>query len=96
MRRCQPLQHPLHGPRQPVVHIVAARPERVAAGLGREGVDLEHGVVGRHRLKRDVAVPSRAGEAAGVRELVRQPAALGLLLGRDDADLVAQLAVFLR
>jgi len=91
VRRRQALEHVPHGLREPVVHLVPARPEGVTARLGQR-VDLEHGVVGRDRLERNVAVPTRAGEPADVGELVGQAAALLLLLGRDDADLVAQLA----
>ena len=93
VRRRQALEHVAHGLRQTVVDLVAAGPEGVAAGRG-QGVDLEHGVVGRDGLKGDVAVPAVAGEPADVGELVGQAAALLLLLRRDDADLVPELAAF--
>lgn len=87
----QALQHGPHGRRQAVVDLVARRPQRVASG-GRQRVNLEHGVVGGHRLKRDVCVPSCRCEPRDVAELVGQAAAFLLLLGADDGDLVAQLA----
>lgn len=88
VRRRQALQQRAHRRRQPVVDLVAGRPQRVAAGGGQR-VDLEHGVVGRHGLERDVRVPAGRGEAAHVGELVREAAALLLLLRADDGDLVA-------
>lgn len=95
VRRRQPLQQRAHGRREPVVDFVARGPQRVTACRG-EGVDLEHRVVGRDRLERYVCVPARGGEARDVCQLVRQAAALLLLLGADDRDLVAELAAFLR
>lgn len=67
---------------------------RITTRLG-QGVNLEHGVVGGHLLKGDIGVPSGAGEAADVAELMGQAAALLLLLAADDADLVAQLTALL-
>lgn len=93
MRSRQAFQHGPQGRGQSIVDLVAARPQGIAP-RGRQGVDLEHGVVGGHRLERDVGVPARRGEAAHVGELVGETAALFLLLGADDADLVAELAAF--
>jgi hypothetical protein len=59
-------------------------------------VNLQHGVVRRHGLEGDIAVPPVAGEPANVGELVGQAAALFLLLGRDDADLITQLRALFR
>lgn len=95
VRGRQAFQHGPQGRGQAVVDFVAGRPEGVAACRG-EGVDLEHGVVGGHRLEGDVGVPPGRGEAAHVGELVGEAAALFLLLGGDDGDLVAELAAFLR
>lgn len=94
VRGGEPLEHGAHRGAQAVVGLVAAGPERVAAG-GRQGVDLEHGVVGGDGLECDVGVPPGRGEAARVGALVREAAALGLLGRRDDADLVAELAALL-
>lgn len=91
----QALEHLLHGRAEAVIDLVARGPEGVASGRG-QGVDLEHGVVGRHGLKRDVGVPGGRCQARHVGEHVGQAAALLLLLGRDDRDLVAQLRALLR
>lgn len=40
-------------------------------------------------------MPARRGEPADVRQLVREAAALLLLLAADDGDLVAELAALL-
>lgn len=89
------LEKLLHGRREPVVDLVAAGPQSIAAG-GWEGMDLEHGVIRRHRLEGDVCVPARRGEAADVGELVRETPALLLLLAADHADLIPELAALLR
>lgn len=88
VRRRQPLQHLRHGGRQAIVDLIARRPEGVAARLW-ERVNLQHGVVGGDGLEADVAVPAHGREAARVAELVREAAALLLLLAADHADLVA-------
>lgn len=91
----QTFQHGLQGRWQTVIDLVARGPQGVASG-GRQGVDLEHGVVGRDGLERDIGVPTGRGEPADVGELVGQAAALLLLLAADDWDLVTQLATFFR
>lgn len=53
----QALQELLHGRREPVVNLVPGSPERVSSRRGQR-VDLEHGVIRGHRLKRDVRVPA--------------------------------------
>lgn len=45
--------------REPIVRLVAGRPEGVAADVG-EGVELEDGVVGGDGLEGDVRVPTDA------------------------------------
>jgi hypothetical protein len=62
---------------------------------GGKCVYFEHGVIRGNLLKGDVRVPTRASKPADVAELVREAAALLLLLAADDADLVAELAAFL-
>lgn len=65
VRRRQSLEKRLHRRRQPVVDFVARSPQRVAARRGQR-VDLQHSVVGRHGLERDVRVPACGGEARHV------------------------------
>ena len=57
-------------------------------------MDLEHRIIGRNRFETDVGVPACAGEAAYIRELMREAAAFLLLLTADDADLITELGPF--
>ena len=68
---------------------------RIAPSLG-QGVNLQHGVVRRHWLKRYVCVPSHARESARVAQLMRQTTSLFLFFRTDDTDLVAQLTSLFR
>ena len=86
----QSLQVGGHRRRQAVVDLVPGRPQRIATG-GRQSVDLQHGVVGRHGLERDICVPACARESADIRQLVGEASAFLLLLAADDRDLVAEL-----
>lgn len=57
-------------------------------------MDLEHGVVGRHRLKGNVAVPACRCKTTYVGELVGEATAFLLLFAADDGDLVAKFRAF--
>lgn len=93
MRRRQPLQKSPHFPRQPIIHLIPRRPERITACLG-ERMNLEHGIVRGHSLEADIRVPADGGETGGVTELVGEAATFLLLFATDDADLVAEFAAF--
>ncbi len=67
---------------------------RIAASR-RQGVDLQHRIVWRHRLERDIGMPPNAREPARVVELVGKATPGLLLFAADDADLVAELAALL-
>lgn len=93
MRRSQSLQELRHLRRQPIIYLVSRRPQCITSSLW-EGVDLQHGVVGRDTLEADIGVPTDRGETARVAELMGETTAFLLLLAADDADLVAELAAF--
>lgn len=95
MRGRQAFKHLLHWRRQPVIGLVARGPKGITP-RGWQRVNLEHRIVRGHRLKSNVAVPTRRSEPARVRELMGQAAPLLLLLTADDGDLVAEFAALLR
>lgn len=64
------------------------------AASHRQSVNLEHSIIRWDTLKGDVGVPTHAGEAARVAELMRQAATFLLLLAADDSDLITQFATF--
>ena len=55
-------------------------------------MDLQHRIIRRHGLERDVSVPASACKPAHIAELMCEAAAFLLLLAADDADLVTKLA----